>query len=303
MRSRRSSSITSRSPPSSTRRGAVRAGSAVVVADAPDNVACEARHGDVAATDAAFAQAAHVVTLDLVNQRCIACPIEPRSTLGTLDAATGRLTLRVSCQTPTGLRDELCDEVLGIPKEQVRVVVGDVGGGFGMKTNLYPEDVVVAFAVRELKRPVKFTAERMEEFLAASHGRDVISTASLALDAQGKVLALRVDSLANVGAYATPAGVVIQLLIGPWVSTSIYDIRPDRHPHPRGAHAYRADRRVSRRRPSRGDLPDRAPDGRGRAADRHRPRRAAPPQPDPARRRCRTATRWTRPTTPASSSW
>jgi carbon-monoxide dehydrogenase large subunit len=207
-------------------RDAIGAGSAVVEPDAPDNVACEERHGDVAATDGAFARAAHVVTLDLVNQRCIACPIEPRSTLGTWDAATGRLTLRVSCQTPTGLRDELCDEVLGIPKEQVRVVVGDVGGGFGMKTNLYPEDVVVAFAVRELKRPVKFTAERMEEFLAASHGRDVVSTASLALDAQGKVLALRVDSLANVGAYATPAGVVIQLLIGPWVSTSIYDIRP-----------------------------------------------------------------------------
>jgi aerobic carbon-monoxide dehydrogenase large subunit len=205
---------------------AVRGGSPVVDAEAPDNVACEARHGDVGATDAAFARAAHVVTLDLVNQRCIACPIEPRSTLGTWDAASGRLTLRVSCQTPTGLRDELCDEVLGIAKEQVRVVVGDVGGGFGMKTNLYPEDVVVAFAVRELHRPVKFTAERMEEFLAASHGRDVISTASLALDAQGKVLALRVDSLANVGAYATPAGVVIQLLIGPWVSTSIYDIRP-----------------------------------------------------------------------------
>jgi carbon-monoxide dehydrogenase large subunit len=193
--------------------------------EAPGNIACEKRHGDAKAVDAAFAQAAHVVALDLVNQRCIACPIEPRATLGTWDAASGRLTLRVSCQTPTGLRDELCDEVLGIPKEQVRVLVGDVGGGFGMKTNLYPEDVVVAVAVRDLKRPVKFTAERMEEFLAASHGRDVTSRAELALDRDGRVLALRVDSLANVGAYATPAGVVIQLLIGPWVTTSIYDIQ------------------------------------------------------------------------------
>ena len=206
-------------------REAVAAGATLVWDDARGNVACEKRHGDAKAVEEVFARAAHVVALDLVNQRCIACPIEPRSTLGTLEEGTGRLTLRVSCQTPTGLRDELCDEVLKIPKESVRVLVGDVGGGFGMKTNLYPEDVVVAVAVRELRRPVKFTAERMEEFLAASHGRDVTSRAELALDRNGRVLALRVDSLANVGAYATPAGVVIQLLIGPWVSTSIYDIQ------------------------------------------------------------------------------
>ena len=164
-----------------------------------------------------------VVTLDLVNQRVAPSPIEPRSTLAMHDAATGRLTLRVSCQTPTGLRDEIC-EVLGRRGEDVRVLVGDVGGGFGMKTSLYPEDVVVAFAAEKLGRPVRFTAERIEEFLAASHGRDITSRAELALDGNGRILALRVASLANVGAYATPAGVVIQLLIGPWVSTSIYDI-------------------------------------------------------------------------------
>jgi carbon-monoxide dehydrogenase large subunit len=144
--------------------------------------------------------------------------------VATFDAASGRLTLRVSCQTPTGLRDELCDPVLGIAKESVRVIVGDVGGGFGMKTSLYPEDVVCAFAARALERPVRFTADRMEEFLGASHGRDLSSHAELALDAEGRVLALRVASLANVGAYATPAGVIIQLMIGPWVSTSVYDI-------------------------------------------------------------------------------
>jgi carbon-monoxide dehydrogenase large subunit len=204
---------------------AVAAGAPTVVAGARDNLACEMRHGDPAAADAAFRRAAHVVTLDLVNQRVAPCPLEPRSTLAVFDATTGRLTLRVSCQTPTGLRDELCDAVLNIPKETVRVVVGDVGGGFGMKTSLYPEDIVVAYAARALRRPVRFTAERMEEFLAASHGRDVVSKAELALDRDGRVLALRVASLANVGAYATPAGVVIQLLIGPWVATSIYDIR------------------------------------------------------------------------------
>lgn len=203
---------------------AIAPGAPTVAPEAPDNIACEMRHGDSTACAAAFRRAAHVVALDLVNQRVAPCPIEPRSTLATYDAGTGHLTLLVSCQTPTGLRDELCDAVLNIPKEQVRVVVGDVGGGFGMKTSLYPEDIVVAFAARELQQPVRFTAERMEEFLAASHGRDVSSKAELALDGDGRILALRVASLANVGAYATPAGVVIQLLIGPWVSTSVYDI-------------------------------------------------------------------------------
>jgi aerobic carbon-monoxide dehydrogenase large subunit len=199
-------------------------GAPAVVPEAPDNVACAERHGDPAAAESAFRRAAHVVTLDLVNQRVAPSPLEPRSTLATYDASSARLTLVVSCQTPSGLRDELCEAVLNVPKDNVRVVVGDVGGGFGMKTSLYPEDIVVAFAARELERPVRFTATRMEEMLAAGHGRDVVSKAELALDRDGRILALRVASLANVGAYATPAGVVIQLLIGPWVSTSIYDI-------------------------------------------------------------------------------
>ena len=203
---------------------AIAPGAPRVSKDAPGNIACELRHGDANKAAAAFRGAAHVVRLPLVNQRVAPCPIEPRATLATYDQATGRLTLTVSCQTPTGLRDELAETVLGIPKESVRVVVGDVGGGFGMKTNLYPEDVVAAFCARELARPIKWRASRMDEFLAASHGRDVSSTAELALDGQGRILALRVHTLANVGAYATGGGVVIQLLIGPWVATSIYDI-------------------------------------------------------------------------------
>ena len=191
---------------------------------ATGNEAAEARHGNVAATEAAFRKAAHVVSLDLVNQRVAPNPIEPRAILASYDTATDRITLRVSNQTPTGLRDTLCSEILGIPVDKVRVQVGDVGGGFGMKTGIYPEDVVLAYCARLCKRPVKWCAERMEEFLAAAHGRDLRSKAELALDANGRVLALRVDSLANVGAYATGTGVAIQLLIGPWVSTSIYDI-------------------------------------------------------------------------------
>ena len=203
---------------------AVAKGAPLVWPDAAGNVASEIRHGDPATAAAAFDNAAHVVTLDLVNQRVAPCPIEPRAILASFDAATGRITLRVSCQTPTGLRDELCAEVLGLANDMVRVLVGDVGGGFGMKTGLYPEDVVLAFCTRQLGRPLKWCAERMEEFLAATHGRDVASKAELALDTSGRILALRVSSLANMGAFATPAGAVIQLMIGPWVSTSIYDI-------------------------------------------------------------------------------
>jgi carbon-monoxide dehydrogenase large subunit len=125
---------------------------------------------------------------------------------------------------PSGARDQLTKEVLGIDPGKVRVLVGDVGGGFGMKTGLYPEDAVVAFAAKVTGRPVKWAATRMEDFLSALHGRDTDSTAELALDAAGKVLALRVRTLANLGAYTRASGVAIQLMIGPWVSTSIYDI-------------------------------------------------------------------------------
>jgi carbon-monoxide dehydrogenase large subunit len=200
-------------------------GAPLVWSQAAANVACALRHGDAKATASAFAKAAHVVTLELVNHRVIPCPIEPRATLAHHDPGSGRTTLTVSCQTPTGLRDELAEAVLCVPKEKIRVLVGDVGGGFGMKTTLYPEDVVATFCARTLERPVKWCAERIEEFLAASHGRDLATKAELALDARGKILALRLDSRGNLGAYATPAGVVIQLMIGPWVATGIYDIR------------------------------------------------------------------------------
>jgi len=115
-------------------------------------------------------------------------------------------------------------EVLGLKREQLRVVVGDVGGGFGMKTGMYPEDAVTAWAAWQLKRPVKWVSERSEEFLSSSHGRDLRSDGQLALTADGKILGLRLYSQANVGAYAGGAGVAIQLLIGPWVQTSVYDI-------------------------------------------------------------------------------
>ena len=200
-------------------------------ADAPrlcahigDNISAEIQHGSAAKAAEAFAAAKYTVKLDINNQRLNALPIEPRAVLNEFDAATGRLTIRLSSQMPTSERDGVCD-CLGLAKENVRAVIGDVGGGFGMKTGMYPEDLAVAFCCMQIKRAVKWTAERSEEFLATVHGRDVRTTAELALDASGKILALRLDGVANVGAYATGAGVAIQLMIGPWVQTGVYDIQ------------------------------------------------------------------------------
>ena len=190
--------------------------------DAPDNRVAETRYGDITATQAAFAQAAHVIHLDIVNQRVAALAIEPRSVLAYPE--NGRLTIRMSSQMPTGVRTTVSD-LLGIDKEKVRVLVGDVGGGFGMKTGAYAEDVVTAFCAHTLARPVKWIADRSEEFLSSAHGRDIQTKASLALAQDGKILGLRIETLANVGAYPTMTGLTIQLLIGPWVQSSVYDIQ------------------------------------------------------------------------------
>lgn len=199
-------------------------GAPLLCDEATGNVAAEMRHGSADATAAAFATASHIVMLDITNQRVVALTIEPRTVLADYDMTTDRLTIRMSTQMPSGVRDAVC-AAIGLAKEKVRVVVGDVGGGFGMKTGAYPEDIAVAFAARAVKRPVKWVADRSEEFVSSCHGRDIETHAELALDAHGKILGLSVRSLANVGAYATGTGVAIQLLIGPWVQTSVYDIQ------------------------------------------------------------------------------
>ena len=195
---------------------------APLLTEAPDNRVAETRYGDAQATQAAFDQAAHVVHLNIVNQRVAALSIEPRSVLAYPDQ--GRLHIRMSSQMPTGVRNTVSD-LLGIDKEKIRVIVGDVGGGFGMKTGAYAEDVVTAYCAHSLQRPVKWIADRSEEFLSSSHGRDIQTQAALALAADGKILGLRIETLANVGAYPTMTGLAIQMMIGPWVQSSVYDIQ------------------------------------------------------------------------------
>jgi carbon-monoxide dehydrogenase large subunit len=203
---------------------ATASGAPAVVAAAPDNIAAQMLTGDAAATDAAFARAAHVVRLDVHNQRVAPSAMEPRVVLAEVEPGSGRIVVTLSSQMPTAVRDGVAGLLPGLQPGQVRVCVGDVGGGFGMKTGLYPEDLVVAHAARTLKRPVKWRGTRLEEFTASTQGRDATTHAEMALDAHGRVLALRYRTQANVGAYATAVGCAIPLLVGPWVTTSVYDI-------------------------------------------------------------------------------
>jgi carbon-monoxide dehydrogenase large subunit len=191
---------------------------------APDNLVAEARHGDAAACEAAFARAAHVVRLEIANQRLAPSPIEPRVSMAEIEADNGRLVMSLSNQMPTGIRDSLVALIPGLKAEDVRVRVGDVGGGFGMKTGLYPEDLAVAWAALQLKRPVRWRAQRVEEFTTAVHGRDWLTEAELALDASGRVLAMRQRTWANAGGCPTPTGCMIPLVMGSLVATSVYDI-------------------------------------------------------------------------------
>jgi carbon-monoxide dehydrogenase large subunit len=203
---------------------ATKPGAPVVWAGAPDNIVAAMSYGDAAAVEAAFAKAAHVVSLDLVSQRLAPSAMEPRSTIAEVEKKTGRLILHVQSQTPGSTRDILAEAVLKRPKESVRVLVGDIGGGFGQKTSLYPEDGMVAFAAVKLNRKVRWRGDRSDEFLGGTHGRDLTSTAEFALDAKGRVQAYRVRSVGGTGAYVSGTGALIPLVLGPFVQTGVYDL-------------------------------------------------------------------------------
>ncbi|TAK52810.1 MAG: xanthine dehydrogenase family protein molybdopterin-binding subunit [Betaproteobacteria bacterium] len=202
-------------------RRALEAGAPQLWPDAPGNVAAEQRYGDARAVDAALAGAAHVTQLRLHNQRLMAFAVEPRSSIGVVE--NGRVTLYTQNQTPTGARDSLAAALGGQPADY-RVIVGDIGGGFGMKTGLSNEDALVCHAARRLGRPVRWRAERSEEFLAAHMGRDQHYEAQLALDRDGHILALRVDVLANFGAVPVGSTAIIPLALGPKVQTTVYRV-------------------------------------------------------------------------------
>ncbi len=172
------------------------------------NVAFPLMLGNKQAADAAFAGAKHVVSLRLENNRLSANALEPRGAIGDYSRADDAYTLYTSTQNPHGVRSVLCGAVFKMPETKLRVVAYDVGGGFGMKGDTYPEEGLVLWASRRLGRPVKWTATRSESIMGDDHGRDQVVHCEMALDANGKILAIRSQAVHAVGAYVTGAGVV-----------------------------------------------------------------------------------------------
>ena len=191
---------------------AVKPGAPVIWDGAPNNVAVGLMMGDKAATDAAFAGAKHVVSVKLVNNRVSANSIEPRAAIGQYHPDNESYTLHATSQNPHGHRQHVAGDVLKVPQMKLRVISPDVGGGFGMKGAVYPEDALVLWASRRCGgRPVKWVSTRSEAFLSDSHGRDQVVTGELALDERGKILGLRVDALHDMGSHVFDASMVVPL--------------------------------------------------------------------------------------------
>ena len=196
--------------------------------DVPNNISFKWELGDKAATDEALSKAHHITKLDFVNQRLIANAIEPRSAIGSYDAARDELILYTSSQIPHLVRLLLCAFVLNLPEHKVRVISPDVGGAFGSKLFHYPEEVICAWATKRIDRPVKWTAERSESFVADAHGRDHHTVAEMAFDKDGNILGTRVKTIANLGAYLStfaggiPTWLYGPLLAGPYKVKNVY---------------------------------------------------------------------------------
>jgi carbon-monoxide dehydrogenase large subunit len=179
---------------------AVREGAPQIHAEAPGNVSLDYHYGDSKQVAEAFAKAAHVTKLKLINTRLVVNPLEPRAAIGSYDPAAGRFTLHIPSQGVFGMKGNMA-EILKVEPKQMRVLTGNVGGSFGMKSAPFPEYVCVLHAARELGRPVKWTDERSGSFVSDSHGRDHEMTGELALDADGTFLAVRLTGLGNCGAF------------------------------------------------------------------------------------------------------
>ena len=203
---------------------AARAPGAPLLSDkAPGNLCLEWRHGDAPAVAAALSGAAHAVTLRLDNHRVVTNPMEPRGIVGTYEPASGRYTAYVSAQSIHATRDAAA-RALGVTPERVRFVAPDVGGGFGAKNFVYPEHPLLLWAARRVGRPVKWIATRGEVFLADHQGRDQQAEATLALDAEGRFLALRVASTANLGAYLAGSSAAVQTFQYAFLPGTVYRI-------------------------------------------------------------------------------
>ena len=196
--------------------------------DVPRNTIYEWELGDAAATNAAFAKAAHVTKLDIVNNRLIPNAMEPRAAIGEYDEGSEAFTLYTTSQNPHVVRLVMSAFIGIAPEHKLRVIAPDVGGGFGSKIFIYPEETVCIWASKKVGRPVKWTAERWESFVTDAHGRDHITHAEMAIDKGGKITALKVKTLANIGAYmstfssSVPTYLYAPLLSGQYEIPAIY---------------------------------------------------------------------------------
>jgi carbon-monoxide dehydrogenase large subunit len=215
-------------PAVSTMAEALKPGAPLVHDSAAGNLCYDWHLGDGAAVDAAFAGAAKVAKIEVVNNRLIPNAMEPRAAIGDYDPSTGDYTLFTTSQNPHVIRLLMGAFVLHIPEHKLRVVAPDVGGGFGSKIFHYAEEAIVTWAAGKLGRPVKWTADRTESFMSDAHGRDHVTTAEMAMDANGKFLALRVHTKANMGAYLStfstcvPTYLYAVLLAGTYTTPVIY---------------------------------------------------------------------------------
>lgn len=193
-------------PAVTTADEALKPGAPLIYDDIPGNLVLDFHFGDRDKVAAAFARAAHVTRLDLDNQRLVVAAMEPRAALGEYDVATGRYTLHIPTQGVIGARTQVTRDLLHVSPDKVRILSDDVGGSFGMKMGNYPEYACVLHAARELGRPVKWTDERSGSFVSDHHGRASRYTGELALDAKGRILALRLTGTGDMGAYLASFG-------------------------------------------------------------------------------------------------
>jgi aerobic carbon-monoxide dehydrogenase large subunit len=191
--------------------------------EAPGNVAGVYTVGDERTVTEAMADAAHIIGLTLINNRIVVVPMEPRTAIGVYEADKDQLVLYCGNQAPH-LSRGLLAAAFGIAKDRLRIVIGDIGGGFGAKIVPYREDILVLFAARRLRRPVLWRADRSESFLSDTHGRDQQATVKLGLDYQGRALAYHADVLGNMGAYLSPFGSPIATTTGHRIICGVYDI-------------------------------------------------------------------------------
>ncbi len=192
---------------------------------APNNTVFNWHIGDKGATDAAFAAAAHVTRLDLVNNRLIPNAMEPRAAVGEYDSGSDSLTLYTTSQNPHVARLVLSAFIGIAPEHKLRVIAPDVGGGFGSKIFIYAEETVCVWAAKKIDRPVKWTADRTEAFLSDCHGRDHVSHAEIAIDANGKITALRAHTIANLGAYLSTFASSVPTYLYALLLSGQYDIK------------------------------------------------------------------------------